>query len=117
MHTKALIAVILAFSIVTACNKTSEKTTDQETTEQIQAATEITNALARMGEFNDSVVHHHGTPLGHHFDTLFHHHDSVYIHYHDVYHQHDTIHHPTGHHIPVDHHIHDSIITAHHPYH
>ena len=78
----------------------------------------MTDALAKMGIYNDSLVNTQNNHHQMHFDSLFHHHDSAFWHHHHIYHHGDTTYHHNnhGHHHGHHHHL-DSLHSAHDPHH
>ena len=107
--TSILLAAITAM-FITSCNNS-----DNPETENLEAATIMTESLNRMVGANTQLNIHHSGPLYHHHDSIYHHNDSIYVHHHQNYHHGDTIHHHSGgQHNETHHHQHDSVAVSHH---
>lgn len=112
MKYKILLNILLAITamLITSCNNSDDKET-----ENLEAATVMTESMNKMVASNAILTTHHSGPLYHHHDSIYHHHDSVYVHHHAAYHHGDTIHHHSnGHHNETHHYQHDSVAVSHH---
>ena len=116
-----LFTAIIAVTGIQSCKKNDNDPTNLTPVSHNEDASSLnamTEALSKMGVYNDSLANAHNIHHQLHHDSLFHHHDSIFWHHHHVYHHGDTTHHHNnhGHHHGHHHHL-DSIHHAHGPHH
>ncbi|HEY4628409.1 MAG TPA: hypothetical protein VIH02_03925, partial [Flavobacterium sp.] len=78
----SIILVTVAVIFMISC---SDNTTHKET-ENLEAATAMTESLNKMVASNTALGIHHEGQLYHHHYSIYHHNDSIYIHHHQNYH-------------------------------
>lgn len=105
------ILTVVSTVIISACSKDYDDLT--ESTPITKAVTEMSLAVVKMNDYQDSLIHHAVNKT--HYEKMYHHHDSLFAHHDKNYHHAIPATHPSNaDHVTTHHTPYESVKTIHH---